>query len=123
MPNQNPADRAADYGLSNFDRRHRFVLSLGDELPFKSTILKNWRISAITTATMGMPVTALLGADNANVGTTTNNQRPNVTANPNSRASHTPQEWFNTSVFSIPAIRTRLETRDGASLQDQGYSR
>ena len=52
-----------------------------------------------------MPVTALLGVDYANVGTT-NNQRPNVNGNPNSGAPHTPQEWFNTSIFSIPAIYT-----------------
>jgi len=105
VPNQNPSDRAADYGLSNFNRKHRFVLSLDYDLPCTSAILRNWRISTITTATTGMPVTALLALDNANVGTT-NNQRPNVNGNPNSGAPHAPQEWFNTSVFSIPAIYT-----------------
>jgi hypothetical protein len=105
VPNQNPADREADYGLSNFDRRHRFVLSLDYEIPFRNLILRNWRISAIMTATTGMPVTPLLGVDNANVGTA-NNQRPNVTGNPNSGAPHTPQEWFNTALFSIPAPYT-----------------
>jgi hypothetical protein len=105
VPNQNPADRDADYGLSNFDRRHRFVLSLIYKLPFHNIVLRNWQFATITTATTGMPVTPLLGIDNANVGTT-NNQRPNVNGNPNSGAPHTPQEWFNTSVFSIPAPYT-----------------
>jgi len=52
-----------------------------------------------------MPVTPLLSVDNADIGTT-NNQRPNVSGNPNNESPHTPQEWFNTSVFSIPAPYT-----------------
>ncbi len=105
VANQNPLNRAADYGLSSYDRRHRLVISLSYDVPFRNIFLKNWQISTISTLTTGMPVTPLLGLDIANVGTTTN-QRPNVSGNPNSGAPHTPQEWFNTSVFSVPAQYT-----------------
>jgi hypothetical protein len=52
-----------------------------------------------------MPVTAVLNGDRANVGTT-NAQRPNVNGDPNQNAPHTPDQWFNTSVFSLPAAFT-----------------
>ncbi len=102
VPNQDPLNRAADEGLASFDRRHRFVLSATYELPFANVAAKDWQVSAIFTATSGMAITAVLAGDRANVGTT-NAQRPNVTGDPNANAPHTADEWFDTSVFSIPA--------------------
>jgi outer membrane receptor protein involved in Fe transport len=101
VPNQDPRNRAADEGLASFDRRHRFVLSASYELPFEEALLKAWQVSAIFTATSGMPLTPVLSADRANVGTT-NAQRPNVSGDPNANAPHTPDQWFDTSVFSLP---------------------
>jgi outer membrane receptor protein involved in Fe transport len=102
VPNQDPRNRAADEGLASFDRRHRFVLSASYELPFQNVAAKDWQVSAIFTATSGMPVTPVLTGDRANVGTT-NTQRPNVSGDPNDNAPHTPDQWFNTSVFALPA--------------------
>ena len=47
-------------------------------------------------------MTPLLTGDRANVGTTAA-QRPNAAGDPNASAPHTPDQWFNTSVFSLPA--------------------
>lgn len=105
VPNQDPLNRAADEGLASFDRRHRFVLSASYELPFRTVVLHDWHVSAILTATTGMPLTAVLNGDRANVGTS-NAQRPNVNGDPNADAPHTPDQWFNTSVFSLPASFT-----------------
>jgi outer membrane receptor protein involved in Fe transport len=105
VPNQDPRNRAADEGLASFDRRHRFVLSATYQLPFEQPVIHNWQVSTIFTATSGMPLTAVLSGDRANVGTT-NAQRPNVSGDPNANAPHTPDQWFNTSVFSLPAPLT-----------------
>ncbi len=102
VPNQDPRNRGADKGRASFDRRHRFVLSASYELPFQNVAAKDWQVSAIFTATSGMPVTAVLNGDRANVGTT-NAQRPNISGDPNENAPHTPDQWFNTAVFSLPA--------------------
>jgi outer membrane receptor protein involved in Fe transport len=105
VPNQDPLNRAADEGRASFDRRHRFVLSTSYLLPFENAVAKDWQVSAIFTATSGMPLTAVLNGDRANVGTT-NAQRPNINGDPNENAPHTPDQWFNTSVFSLPAAFT-----------------
>jgi outer membrane receptor protein involved in Fe transport len=102
VPNQDPLNRAADEGLASFDRRHRFVLSASYVLPFENIALHDWQVSAIFTATSGMPVTPVLSTDRANVGAT-NATRPNASGDPNDNAPHTPDQWFNTSVFSLPA--------------------
>ncbi len=102
VPNQDPLNRAADEGFASFDRRHRFVLSATYELPFSNVALHDWQVSAIFTATSGMPLTPVLAGDRANVGTT-NTQRPNANGDPNANAPHTPDKWFDTSVFSLPA--------------------
>lgn len=102
VPNQDPRNRAADEGLASFDRRHRFVLSATYQVSSANALAKDWQISTIFTATSGEPVTPVLTADRANVGTT-NAQRPNVTGDPNANAPHTENQFFDTSVFSIPA--------------------
>jgi outer membrane receptor protein involved in Fe transport len=105
VPNQDPRKRAADEGLASFDRRHRFVLSATYQLPFDQPALHNWQVSTILTATSGMPLTAVINGDRANVGTS-NAQRPNVSGDPNANAPHTAEQWFDTSVFSLPAPLT-----------------
>jgi outer membrane receptor protein involved in Fe transport len=102
VPNQDPRNRAADEGLASFDRRHRFVVSATYQLPLQNLVARDWQVSAIFTATSGMPVTPLLSGDRANVGTS-NAQRPDANGDPNANAPHTPDQWFDTSVFSLPA--------------------
>jgi outer membrane receptor protein involved in Fe transport len=59
-----------DRGLSDFDVRHRFVLSGLYELPFSGNQLKEgWQLSFITQSQSGNPVTLLAGNAGA-IGTT-----------------------------------------------------
>ena len=60
----NPFNLKSDYGDSEFDARHRFVVSYSYELPgmdtgdkFISSLLSGWKIAGITTLQAGFPVT------------------------------------------------------------------
>jgi len=78
-----------DRGLSDFDARHRFVISGLYELPFRGNQLKEgWQLSLITQSQTGNPVTLLAGnagaigaipAANANSLTGLATLRPDVT--------------------------------------------
>jgi hypothetical protein len=78
-----------DRGLSDFDARHRFVVSGLYELPFRGNQLKEgWQLSLITQSQTGNPVTLLAGnagaigaipAANANALTGLATLRPDVT--------------------------------------------
>ena len=58
-----------DRGLSDFDARHRFVISGLYELPFKkNSALGGWQLSAIVQAQSGNPVTLLAGNAGAIAG-------------------------------------------------------
>jgi len=105
VTNQDPANRAADWGLANYDVRHRFVASAIYGVPFHNVFLKDWQLSTITTVATGNPLTPTMSFDNAGVGTTTP-QRPNVTGSPNDNAPHTATLWFDPSVYSRPAAGT-----------------
>ena len=101
--NEDPLNRRADWGRSNFDVRHRLVLSLVYTVPFQNYALRDWQFATITTLNTGPPVTATISLDEANNGAS---QRPNQSGDPNANAPHTAQEWFNTSVFSLPGQYT-----------------
>jgi hypothetical protein len=111
---QDPANLAAEKGLSDFDHRHRFVANFLFELPF----LKNsqgwvhkafaeWQIGGIWTLQSGSPFTVNLSTDVANNGTplTAPSQRPNLLCDPND-GPKTPTKWFNTACFAVPAAFT-----------------
>jgi hypothetical protein len=78
-----------DRGLSDFDARHRFVVSGLYELPFRGNQLKEgWQLSLINQSQSGNPVTLLAGnagaigaipASNANSLTGLATLRPDVT--------------------------------------------
>ncbi|HEV2828885.1 MAG TPA: TonB-dependent receptor [Pyrinomonadaceae bacterium] len=58
-----------DRGLSDFDARHRFVISGLYELPFhKNQLVDGWQLSFITQSQTGNPVTLLAGNAGAIVG-------------------------------------------------------
>jgi hypothetical protein len=108
---QDPANLAAEKGLSDFDHRNRFVTNFLYELPFlKSsqgwihTAFGAWQVGGIWTLQSGAPFTVNLGTDIANNGEPLSapSQRPNLTCNPND-GPKTPAAWFNTACFSVPA--------------------
>jgi hypothetical protein len=68
---QNSLDLRGDRGLSDFDARHRFVISWIYELPFKGNrLIEGWQLSGITQWQTGNPVTILAGNPLAIAGTT-----------------------------------------------------
>lgn len=84
----NPFNWRLDYGLANWDVRHRFVASYNYELPFFNSasskavrlMLGGWQTNGITTVQSGFPFGAILGIDQANVGQGT--QRANFSGTP-----------------------------------------
>ncbi|HEY3581076.1 MAG TPA: hypothetical protein VGK82_11045, partial [Pyrinomonadaceae bacterium] len=97
-----------DRGLSDFDARHRFVVSGLYELPFKGNQFKEgWQLSFITQSQSGNPVTLLAGnagavgaapAANANSLTGLATLRPDVSGpipiSPTAAASGIGVQWF-----------------------------
>jgi len=70
---------------------------------FTEAAFGGWRVNAILTAQSGAPFTVNLGIDQANVGAGPA-QRPDQLQDPNLRgADRTPDRWFNTSAFALPA--------------------
>ena len=64
----------------------------------------HWQGGGNFTTQSGAPFTVNLSSDPANIGAGPA-QRPNVVGNPN-RGPRTPDEWFDTSVFSLPPLYT-----------------
>lgn len=106
---------AAERGLSDFDVRHRVVLSSTWELPFGqgrrwatngvgARLLGDWQFSQIVTLQSGQPMSAILPT--ALSGTQSNGtDRPDLIANPNlPTGERTPNRWFNTGAFQEPPI-------------------
>ena len=105
----------AERGLSDFDVRHRFVLSSTWELPFGSgrrwlaqglgaKVLGDWQFANILTLQTGQPMTAILPT--ALSGTQSNGtDRPDLVANPNLPGSQrSPERWFNANAFRMPPV-------------------
>jgi len=105
---QNVYNRAAEKASSSFDHRHRAVVSVVYQVPapmkirWVNAVLGQWQAGGNFTAQSGAPFTVNISSDQANIGAGPA-QRPNVSASPNG-GPHTPQQWFDTSVFSLPAL-------------------
>lgn len=89
-------------GLAIFDTRHRFVASLGYELPFRTgkriadLLVRGWLVQGIFAAQSGNPLTATEPVDLSLRGL--NADRPDQVGDPNS-GPKTPQQWFSTAAF------------------------
>ena len=106
---RNIFDESGEWAHSSFDHRHQFVASGVYELPFfvraggfKEAAFGGWRVNAILTAQSGAPFTVNLGVDRANIGAGPA-QRPDQLQDPNLPGDRTPDRWFNTSAFALPA--------------------
>jgi hypothetical protein len=110
---QDPFNMRADYSRASIDLRHVFNFSYVYDLPFGrgrqlggdwnravDAILGGWSVDGFIRAQTGRPLNVTLGQDRANVGRTY--QRPDVSRNPNN-GPRTPDEWFDTGAFSLPA--------------------
>jgi Carboxypeptidase regulatory-like domain len=105
---------SAEYGLSAFNSRHRFVASVVYQLPFGSDqrflkqstgtlgkFVNGWLVTGIITHESGKPFTINSNADTAGVGNTF--QRPNMIRDPNLPSSQrSPAKWFDTGAFVAP---------------------
>jgi hypothetical protein len=108
---QNVYNLAAEKAGSSFDHRHRVVVSFIYQLPlvrksngWTHALFGQWQAGGNFAAQSGAPFTVNISSDQANIGAGPA-QRPNVSGNPND-GPKTPQQWFNTSVFSLPALYT-----------------
>ncbi len=99
---QNAYNPRGDYGPSEFDARHRFVLSGFYELPFKADrLVSGWQVGIITQAQSGNPLTpTLLFVPASGISLFI---RPDVTGPIQTTGS--PSQWFaNKTVFVPPCV-------------------
>jgi hypothetical protein len=105
---QNVYDLAAEKASSSFDHRQRAVVSFIYQLPLSGghgwvrALFGQWQAGGNFTAQSGAPFTVNISSDQANIGAGPA-QRPNISGNPND-GPKTPQQWFNTPAFSLPAL-------------------
>ena len=108
---QNSYDIPGNKGLSNFDRRNRFIVNYVWDLPFghgkkflnqsgvANAILGGWQWGGLATIESGTPFTVQLTSNVSGIASSSAD-RPNCVANPNLGAPNTVQEWFNVKAFA-----------------------
>jgi hypothetical protein len=113
---QNVYDLGAEKATSSFDHRQRAVVSFVYQIPLPAAAsgllgnrwvraaLRQWQAGGNFTAQTGAPFTVNIASDQANIGAGPA-QRPNLIGDPNSGPKR-PDQWFNTAVFSLPALYT-----------------
>jgi hypothetical protein len=105
---QNVYDLGAEKASSSFDHRHRVAVSFVWQIPtgmlqgWRSALFSQWQAGGSFTAQSGAPFSVNLSSDQANIGAGPA-QRPDMNGDPNA-GPKTPGRWFNTSVFSLPAL-------------------
>jgi hypothetical protein len=93
---QDSYDIASQYGLSDFDARHRFVISATYVVPFTGhPLVRGWELSAIVQSQSGNPVNIV--TSNSSLNGVPNTVRPDVTGPV--RIIGDVDQWFDTSVF------------------------
>jgi hypothetical protein len=95
----------AERGLSDFQMKHRFLISGSYSVPFRRySALRNWQLQVIGTLQSGTPLSALISQDVSGTGSPIVN-RPNLLRNPN--VSHpTAARFFDPTAFQIPTAET-----------------
>jgi Carboxypeptidase regulatory-like domain/TonB dependent receptor-like, beta-barrel len=91
---QNSFDIASDYAASDYDARHRYVLSALWELPFKGNrLVEGWQVSVITQGQSGNPINVLTNIANL---TGNANVRPDLVGTIDVLGK--PDQWYSTAV-------------------------
>ena len=114
-------DLTKDYGVSDIDIRHRFVVSYTYRFDdFKHfgfigrDVLGGWRVNGITTLQSGSPFTVTSGTDTNLDGT--NNDRANVTGDPYSHVTSRHDKIYkgilNVAGFSVPTTPYGTSSRN-----------
>ncbi len=104
---QNMRDLAANRGSSNYDIRHRFVLSGLYQLPFgkspglRSALIRDWQVSGIWSLQTGLPFTVTLTPDPTATGAAARPNRLRDGALPADQRSAS--RWFDTTAFVAPS--------------------
>jgi hypothetical protein len=93
---QDANDIAAEYGPSDFDARHRFVLSATYALPFTGNVVtRGWRLAAVVQSQSGNPFNIVTST--ATVNGTPNTVRPDLTGP--IRIIGSVDQWFDPAPF------------------------
>ena len=93
---QNAYDIAGEYGLSDFDARHRVVLSASYALPFTAHALsRGWQIAAVVQSQSGNPVNIVTSTSSVNG--MPNTVRPDLSGP--IRIVGSVEQWFDPSPF------------------------
>ncbi len=109
-PIQDVRNLRAERGLSDFDARHRFVVSYIYDLPFSwnggssfvRKLVEGWSINGVTQFQSGNHFTIGISGDNTLTGQRFD--RPNLVGNPALPVGQRAVErWFNTGAFVRPA--------------------
>ncbi|HEV2273648.1 MAG TPA: TonB-dependent receptor [Acidobacteriaceae bacterium] len=114
---QDPRNIRADYGLSNFNYKHRLTDSMVYQLPvgrgrkflasagsWVNGAIGDWELTSILTLQSGAPFTAFLANPTANTGTFT---RPNRVCDGNlSGSQQSIHQWYNVGCFVNPPLYT-----------------
>ncbi len=131
----NQLDNRANRGLSDFDRRHRFVLSYLLDLPRPSfaakstagrTLFSDWQVTGIITAMSGLPIDIVDGGAGGFYGMNAGNNalaRPNWAAGaaPSTATSNVPPGYFfNPFAFVRPVVQAGqlIPSSNGAARAD-----
>jgi hypothetical protein len=112
---QNPFNLTGERGLSSFNQTHRFTGDFLFELPFGHdrrwlnnaspwrAIFGDWQWSGDWTVASGLPFTARILGDSADIESGTNGTlRPDLTGQPIALSNPSIHEWFNTAAFVSP---------------------
>jgi hypothetical protein len=106
---QDPNNNNAEKGVSDYDVKHRYVLSGNYALPFAqgasgalAHVVKNWEIGSIVTLQSGLPYTPSIATDPANTG---NSRRPDRLGS-GLLDTRTLQRDFDVTAFRTPAAFT-----------------
>jgi hypothetical protein len=104
-----------DKGPADFDVERRFVTSFLWELPFfrgpknwRRAVLGGWQLNGILTLQSGLPFTVAAGTDRSLAGVGADHADVNGPAHTFNSADRSAkiQQFFDTSVFSLPALGT-----------------
>jgi hypothetical protein len=93
---QDAYDIPNEYGLSDFDARHRLILSGIYALPFDHWLIRGWQLAAIVQAQSGNPVNIV--TSNSTLNGLPNTVRPDVIGP--IRIIGAVEQWFDPSAFA-----------------------